>query len=95
MPLSLQCQLSPEIKGIRLCLLAYFCFTCGDAVIKVLRPHYPGLQSFYLNMVASALMGFVVVLLTSDVKNLRIHRPWLHTKRGMLLLLMLEQQLLK
>ena len=73
MPLSLQFQLSPEIKGIILCLLAYFCFTCGDAVIKALGPHYPGLQIFFLNMLASALMGFVVVLLTSNVKNLRIH----------------------
>ena len=82
MPLSLQFQLSPEIKGISLCLLAYFCFTCGDAVIKVLGPHYPSLQIFFLNMVASALMGFVVVLLTSNVKNLRIHRLWLHLTRG-------------
>ena len=68
MPLSLQFQLSPEIKGISLCLLAYFCFTCGDAVIKVLGPHYPVLQIFFLNMVTSALMGFVVVLLTTNVK---------------------------
>ena len=88
MPLSPQFQLSPEIKGISLCLLAYFCFTCGDAVIKVLGPHYPGLQIFFLNMVASALMGFVVVLLTSNLKNLRIHRPWLHLTRGLLLLMM-------
>ena len=88
MPLSLQFQLSPEIKGIILCLLAYFCFTCGDAVIKVLGPHYPGLQIFFLNMVASALMGFVVVLLTSNVKNLRIHWFWLHLTRGLLLLMM-------
>ena len=88
MPLSLQFQLSPEIKGISLCLLAYFCFNCGDAVIKVLGPHYPGLQIFFLNMVASALMGIVVVLLTSNVKNLRIHQPWLHLTRGLQLLMM-------
>ena len=86
--MSRQFQLSPEIKGIILCLLAYFCFTCGDAVIKALGPHYPGLQIFFLNMVASVLMGFVVVLLTSNVKNLRIHRPWLHPTIGLLLLMM-------
>gem|GEM_PF-5966938 len=39
-------------------------------------------------MVASALIGFVVVLLTGNVKNLRIHRPWLHLTRGLLLLMM-------
>ena len=57
-------------------------------MIKVLGPNYPGLQIFFLNMVASALIGFVVVLLTSNVKNLRIHRPWLHPTRGLLLLMM-------
>ncbi len=83
----LQFQLSPEIKGISLCLLAYFCFTCGDAVIKVLGPHYPGLQIFFLNMVASALRG-LVVLLTSNLKFFCIHRPWLQPTRGLLLLMM-------
>ena len=57
-------------------------------MIKVLGPNYPGLQIFFLNIVASALIGFVVVLLTSNVKNLRIHRPWLHPTRGLLLLMM-------
>ena len=33
-------------------------------------PNYPGLQIFFLNTVASALIGFVVVLLTSNVKIL-------------------------
>jgi drug/metabolite transporter (DMT)-like permease len=88
MLLSLRLPLSPEIKGISLCLLAYFCFTCGDAIIKVLGPHYRGLQIFFLNMVASAIMGSVVVLLTSNLKNLYIHQPWLHLTRGLLLLMM-------
>ena len=57
-------------------------------MIKVLGPNYPGLQIFFLNTVASELIGFVVVLLTSNVKNLRIHRPWLHLTRGLLLLMM-------
>ena len=57
-------------------------------MIKVLGPHYSVLQIFLLKMVPSALMGFVVVLLTSNVKNLRIHRPWLHLTRGLLLLMM-------
>ena len=88
MPLHLQPWLSREIKGVILCLLAYFCFSCGDAVIKVLGLYYLGLQIFFFDMVPSALMGFVVVLLTSNVKSLRIHRPWLHLKRGLLLLRM-------
>ena len=88
MPLRLQSGLFLKIKGISLCLLAYFCFTCGDAVIKVLGRHYPGLQIFFLNMVASALRGLVVLLLTSDLRFFCIHRPWLHPTRGLLLLMM-------
>ena len=57
-------------------------------MIKVLGLHYPSLQIFFLNMVPSALMGLVVVLLTSNVKNLRIQRPWLHLTRDLLLLMM-------
>ena len=62
MPLRLQPWLSREIKGVILCLLAYFRFSCGDAVIKVLGLHYPGLQIFFFDMVPSALMGFVVAV---------------------------------
>ena len=69
MLLCLQSWLSHETKGVILCLIAYFCFTCGDAVIKVLGPHYSVLQIFLLKMVPSALMGFVVVVLTSNEKK--------------------------
>lgn len=81
-------SLSEEMQGIFLCLLAYFCFTCGDAVIKLLAPHYPNVQIVFLNMTSATLVGFLVVLLTGNRHKLRMQRPLLHLLRGLLILMM-------
>jgi S-adenosylmethionine uptake transporter len=73
--------------GILFILIGVFCLSINDLMIKQLSDGYPLYQIVFVRSVIGLFLTLIIVQLEGGWSILRTSRPWLHTMRGILIVI--------
>ena len=73
--------------GILFILIGVFCLSIIDLMIKQLSDGYPLYQIVFVRSVIGLFLTLIIVQLEGGWSILRTSRPWLHTMRGILIVI--------
>ncbi len=75
------------VKGIVFLLVAIAIFSIQDVIVKEMSDTYPVLEFVFVRSAASLLPVVLLVWLETRGKGFKTQRPWLHTIRGLVMVL--------